>query len=168
MQTDLWLQRPHTHYPQISSEGVILRVFNSFFKRLSLQILIVLFLFSHLTLASPPTPVLADGTECNTSGPESGAYVVTVCLTDPLDNAVVSGDTSVTATVSVTGSNPGVQKLEFYLGGEYLLTDYASPYTFVIPTTKFVDGARLLEVEARMRDGLSYGRGSINLTFDNG
>jgi Bacterial Ig domain/Calcineurin-like phosphoesterase len=145
-----------------------LSVFNSFFKRLSLRILVVLFIFSHLNLASPPTPALADGTECNTSGPVSGAYIVTVCLTSPVDNAVVSGDTSVTATVSVTGSNPGVQKLEFYLGGEYLLTDYSSPYTFVIPTTKFVDGARLLEVEAIMRDGLTYGRGSINLTFDNG
>jgi hypothetical protein len=140
----------------------------NFIKRLCLRVVILLFILSHLNFASTPTPVFAEGTECHTSGPVSGMYVVTVCLTNPVDGAVVSGDTSVTATVSVTGSSPGVQKLEFYLGGEYLLTDYASPYTFVIPTTKFVDGARSLEVEAHMRDGLSYGRGTINVTFNNG
>src|SRR5687767_11385215 len=94
----------------------------------------------------------AAGAECHTSGPVSGAYVVNVCITVPVDNAVVSGNTTVTATVDVLGTNPGVQKLLFYLGGEYLLTDYAAPYTFVIPTTKYVDGTRLLEVEAKMRD----------------
>jgi hypothetical protein len=152
-------------------DGVILRVSNNFFKlikRLSMRVLITLLLLGSLNIPSPQIHVFAAGTECHTSSPVGEAYTVTVCLTDPLDNAVVSGNTSVTATVSVTGANPGVQKLEFYLGGEYLLTDYASPYTFVIPTTKFVDGTRLLEVEAKMRDGLSYGRGAITLTFDNG
>jgi hypothetical protein len=144
------------------------RVPNIFFKRLFLRLLITLFIVNQLYLAPAPTVVRADGTECHTEGPVSGTYVVTVCLTVPLDNAVLSGDASVTATIDVTGSNPGVQKLEFYLGGEYLLTDYATPYTFVIPTTKFVDGTRTLEVEAHMRDGLSYGRGLINVTFDNG
>jgi hypothetical protein len=158
-----------------SLEGVTLRVFHNFFnfiKRFSLRVLITLFILSSLHFTSGSTSVFAEGTRslgaCHTSGPASGAYIVTVCLTVPVDNAVVSGNTSVTATISVTGSNPGVQKLEFYLGDEYLLTDYASPYTFVIPTAKFVDGARLLEVEAKMRDGLSYGRGAITLTFDNG
>ena len=51
------------------------------------------------------------------------------------------------------GPASGVQKLIFYLGGNYLLTDYSSPYIFVLPTTKFVDGARSLEVEAVLRDG---------------
>ena len=148
-----------------------MRVSSNFFnliKRFSLQVLTIVFLLGSLSFAVAPAPVSADGTECHTSGPISGAYVVTVCLTAPLDNAVVSGNTSVTATVSVTGTSPGVQKLIFYLGGEYLLTDYASPYTFVLPTTKFVDGIRSLEVEAVLRDGLTYGRGAINLTLNNG
>src|SRR5689334_24604945 len=91
-------------------------------------------------------PVFAEGTACQSSSPESGAYTVMVCITAPLDNAVVSGNTTVTATVNVvSGTNPGVQKVEFNLGGEYLLTDYSSPYTFELPTTRFVDGTRLLE-----------------------
>src|SRR6185436_20993187 len=91
-----------------------------------------------------------------------------VCITNPVAGAVVSGNTSVTSTVNVTGTSPGVQKLEFYLGGEYLLTDYSSPYTFVIPTTKFVDGTRLLEAQALMRDQNPSSRAGINLTFNNG
>jgi hypothetical protein len=152
-------------------DGVLLRVSSNFFhliKSFFLRIFAIVFLLGSLNFAAVPAPVFADGTECHTSGPISGAYIVTVCLTAPLDHAVVSGDTPVTATVSVTGTNPGVQKLIFYLGGEYLLTDYSSPYSFVLPTTKFVDGARSLEVEAVLRDGLTYGRGAIQVTFDNG
>jgi hypothetical protein len=152
-------------------DGVSLRIFINVFhaiKRLSLRVLVALIILGNLNFFAGPKPVLADGSECHTSGPISGAYIVTVCLTDPLEGAVVSGNTSVTATVDVTGTNPGVQKLIFYLGGEYLLTDYASPYTFVIPTTKFVDGARSLEVEAVLRDGLTYGRGMVNITLNNG
>src|SRR5260370_7693 len=121
-----------------------------------------------LILASFQKPVFAAGTECQSSSPESGAYTVTVCITNPLDGAVVSGNTSVTATVNVTGTNPGVQKLEFYLGGQYVLTDYSAPYTFIIPTTKFVDGSRLLEVEAVMRDSFTSSNAGLNLTFHNG
>ena len=103
-----------------------MRVSSNFFdliKPFFLRIFAIVFLLGSLNFATLPDPVFAEGTECHTSGPISGAYIVTVCLTAPLDNAVVSGDTSVTATVSVTGTNPGVQKLIFYLGGEYLLTD---------------------------------------------
>jgi len=113
-------------------------------------------------------PVFAAGTECQSSSPESGAYTVTVCITNPVDGAVVSGNTSVTATVNITGTNPGVQKLEFYLDGEYLLTDYSTPYTFIIPTTKFVDGTRLLEAQAIMRDSFTSSRAGVNVTFNNG
>ena len=147
--------------------NVFINVFNPI-KRFFLRVFMLVFLLASLNFAAAPSAVFADGSECHTSGPISGAYIVTVCLTVPLDGAVVSGNTSVTATVNVTGTNPGVQKLIFYLGGEYLLTDYSSPYTFVIPTTKFVDGTRSLEVEAVLRDGLTYGRGAVNITLANG
>ena len=29
----------------------------------------------------------------------------------------------------------------FWLDGSYLLTDYSPPYTFTLPTSKFVDGS---------------------------
>lgn len=123
---------------------------------------------SSLLAAPVQHSVSAAGTECNTSGPVSGAYSMTVCITNPLDNAVIGGDTSVTVTVNVTGTNPGVQKLIFYLGGQYILTHYTSPYTFTIPTTEFVDGSQSLEAEAIMRDGFHSARGSISVTLSNG
>jgi Bacterial Ig domain/Calcineurin-like phosphoesterase len=145
-----------------------LGVFIGFFKRRYFRAVITLLILSSLMLIRLQIPVSAAGTECQTSGPDSGAYTVTVCITNPTDGAVVSGNTSVTATVNVVGTNPGVQKLEFYLGGQYLLTDYASPYTFAIPTTKFVDGSRLLEVQAILRDSFTSTRAGINLNFNNG
>jgi hypothetical protein len=110
----------------------------------------------------------AAGNGCSSSSPVSNAYTVTVCITDPLDGAVVSGMPSITATVNVTGTNPGVAKLIFYMDGQYLLTDYQADYTFSLPATKWVDGSKLLEVEASMKDGFSSQRASIAITFDNG
>jgi hypothetical protein len=102
------------------------------------------------------------------SGPPNSAYTITLCITAPADGAALTGPAPITATVSVAGSNPGVQKLIWYLDGQYLLTDYATAYTFVLPTAKFVDGTRLLETEAILRDGFTSGRAAINVTFNNG
>ena len=132
------------------------------------RILMTLMVLISVTLTPYRHSVQAAGTECTSSSPLSAVYTVTVCITNPVEGAMVGGSTSVAATVSVTGANPGVQKLLFYLGNEYLLTDYASPYTFVLPTTKFMDGPRLLQVEARMRDGFTSARAAVNLTFNNG
>ena len=111
---------------------------------------------------------------CQTSGPVGGTYTVNVCLTAPSDGATVSGATTVTATVAtVVGTSPGTQRLVFRYtppgGGQtYLLTDYQSPYTFVLPTTKFVDGSYGLSAEALMRDTFTTAPTSIGLTFANG
>ncbi|HEY3476835.1 MAG TPA: Ig-like domain-containing protein, partial [Anaerolineales bacterium] len=113
-------------------------------------------------------PVSAAGTECSTSGPVSAVYSVTVCITAPADAAIVSGVQNVTTTVTVTGTNPGVAKLIFYLDGAYLLTDFQAPFSFKLPTTKWVDAIRTLEVEARMRDTFISTRASISLDFVNG
>jgi chitodextrinase len=105
------------------------------------------------------------GTPCRTSG---SSYTVTVCFTEPADGATLIGLRSVTTTVTVNGTNPGVQKLLYYLGGQYLLTDYSAPYTFSLQTDRFVDGPRVLEVEAAMRDGFTTQRSSVDVTFSNG
>lgn len=121
-------------------------------------------------LASPlqVPAVSAAGTACVTSGPQSGAYTVTPCLTGPADGATVTGDQTVTANYTTTGANPGVAKLIFYLGGQYLITDYQIPYSFILPSTKFVDGVYTLEVEALMKDGFTSQRASISITLNNG
>lgn len=113
--------------------------------------------------AGASTPV------CQTSGPSGGSYTVTLCLTAPADGATVSGPTTVTATVTRSGTTPpGVQRVVFYLDGTYELTDYASTYTFVLPTDRFVDGSHQLQVEALMRDGFTTARTAITLQFQNG
>jgi chitodextrinase len=105
------------------------------------------------------------GTPCRTSG---SSYTVTVCFTEPADGAALTGVRTVTTTLTVNGTNPGVQKLLYYLGGDYLLTDYSAPYTFTLPTDRFVDGPRKLEVEASMRDGFTTQRSSVDVNFVNG
>jgi hypothetical protein len=110
------------------------------------------------------TPVAA-GTPCVSSGP---SYTVTVCFTEPEDGAPLSGDATIAASVTVTGIHPGIQKVVFLLDGEYLLTDYAGPYTFSLPTGRFTDGGRVLDVEAAMRDGFVTDRASVDVIFSNG
>ncbi len=146
---------------------VVLNVFG--LKRLNyFRVMIALILLSGLLLTPLQAPVHAQRAGCSTSSPVWDAYAVTVCITSPADKTILSRQASVTATVSVLGANPGVQKLLFYLDGRYLLTHYTTPYTFTLPTMKFVDGSRLLEVEAIMRDGFTSARAAIDLTFNNG
>lgn len=128
-------------------------------------ILVFLLVCLNLGLWGSPIPVSASS-HCATSN--QPAYTVTVCVTNPAHGATLSGVQTISASASVIGSNPGVQRMIFYLGGEYLLTDYQSPYIFNLPTDRFVDGGRSLAVAALMRDGFTSQQASINITFDNG
>ena len=106
---------------------------------------------------------------CVASTPGSAAYTVTVCLTNPANASTLTGNATVTATVSVSGgTSPGIQRAVFYLDGAYLLTDYQSAYTFILPTNKSVDGSHTLAVEALMRDSFLTQRTAITVTFNNG
>src|SRR6185295_17896239 len=76
------------------SYGVSLGAVIDFFNRrrgFSLKVLITLVVLSSFVLVPLQTSVFADGTACQSSSPESGAYTVMVCITAPLENAVVSG-----------------------------------------------------------------------------
>ena len=96
------------------------------------------------SVLQPSTSVRAVGPTCATSSPPSAAYTINVCISAPLDATTVSGDQTVTGTVSVTGTNPGVSRAVFSLRGAYLITDFSSPYTFILQTGKFVDGPAYL------------------------
>jgi hypothetical protein len=129
----------------------------------------ILVLILSLGWLAQPQVVVQAATGCASSTPTSGAYTATLCITAPADGSTLSGNVTVTATVSVTGANPGVQRFIFYLDNVYLLTDYQSPYTFILPTTNWVDGSHTLSLEALMRDGYTTAnRASVNLTFNNG
>ena len=95
---------------------------------------------THAPVAKQPTTIQASS--CTTSSPASGAYSVNVCFSSPVNNSTVSGDVSIAAIVKTTGSSPvGVRSMVFYLDGSYLLTSYAKPYIFTLPTENWIDGA---------------------------
>jgi hypothetical protein len=124
--------------------------------------------FIALPFSNDVQPVLAAGTDCVTSSPVSAIYSVTVCITSPADGATLTGNANITGTVNVIGPNPGVQRFVFYLNSDYVLTDFSSPYTFILPTNKWVDGTYTLSAEALMRDSFTTAQASISIIFNTG
>ena len=109
----------------------------------------------------------ASGT-CATSSPSGNAYSVTLCITAPEAGATVTGSTTVSSTVSVSGTNPGVREVVFTLNGSALLWDFQSPYTWKLDSTRWADGTYALQVYAIMRDGFNTSQTTESLTFSNG
>jgi len=135
--------------------------------------------FPHVAIAGLMALLLALGTlgltarpvaavSCATSSPPSGAYLVTVCLSDPPSGALVSGAVTVKASATTSGSAPRVQRMLYTLDENYLLTEFFAPYQFILPTTQFVDGQHTLAVRALMSDGFVSSSTSITLFFQNG
>jgi tetratricopeptide (TPR) repeat protein len=133
------------------------------------------------SLVAPATPADATAGACITDGPyaTSGA-TAEVCLEAPGDGSVVSGTVDVSATLDNVGTptSPlsafGARRMIFTLDGQPLLTDYDAPFTFRLPTERFVDGAHTLEVRALLRDSFTDEPNhetpllTITLLFDNG
>ncbi len=114
-----------------------------------------------------PSTVLAGN--CASSSPASGTYAAQVCISGPVSGSSLSGNVTVTATINISGnSKTGVQDLEFFLDGAYLLTAFSSPYTFILPTTNWLDGNHTLSVAAQMRDKFISQQGTIPVIFNNG
>src|ERR1041384_767464 len=132
-------------------------------RSVSLILGLMLLLSSAYIPANQPAPVSATG--CQTSTGPNSSYQVTICLTQPANGATLTGVKTVTATMTVSGTNPGVQRAIFYLDNQYLLIDFTSAYTFQLPTQRFVDGTHSLQVEALMRDGFTSARVTLSLIF---
>ena len=110
--------------------------------------------------------VLAAPANCADSFNSVGAYTVEVCITSPNNGDTLSSNATITGTASVlSGTNPGVQQMIFDLGGTYLLTAFSSPYTFTLPTNRYVDGSYTLSAQALMRDGFTTSAASISITL---
>ena len=119
--------------------------------------------------AATATPTPAPTNPCATSTPSSGAYSVTVCFTAPSSGSVVTGAVQVDISVSYTGTFPGITRVEFLINGGELITDFLSPYSFILPTTKWQDGSYNISAAAVMRDGYTGANpASISLGFSNG
>jgi chitodextrinase len=136
--------------------------------RLQLGVVVAaLIIWSVMSGAPGSTPAAAAST-CNTSGPSGNAYTVTLCITAPDAGSTLTGSTTVSSTVSVTGTNPGVQELVYTLNGSDLLWDFQAPYTWVLDSTRWLDGNYSLQVDAIMRDGFTTALTTESLTFSNG
>jgi hypothetical protein len=115
---------------------------------------------------------------CAISASISGTYTITICLTAPDNGSTLTGNAVVSSTVAISPSNypVKVQNVAYSLdpqpsGKPYLLTSYEGPnYTFVLPTTYWVDGVYTLSANVYMNDDLndSQASTSISLTFSNG
>src|SRR5437870_901881 len=118
-------------------------------------------------LLSSSEPASAAGS-CQTSGPSSGAYTVTVCITQPGDGSTVSGAVPVTATATISGSSPGIDWPTFNLDGSYFTISWYTPAQITIPTAKYVDGSHTLGFYAKMNDGFNSAMATVRLVFSNG
>jgi hypothetical protein len=128
---------------------------------------------SQLTVTDPPPPT------CQSSGPTGGAYTLNLCVA-PGSGSTVRGNEHVTATITVSGTDPHTAKTLFNLDGQYLLTDFQSlsfthtttsatyVYDFLLPSSNWVDGSHTLQAQAIERDGFTSPFTSIALTFSNG
>ncbi len=120
-----------------------------------------------LTIQLPERAAAASA--CSTSSPSSGAYTVKLCLTSPTDGSTLSGPVLVSSTVSITGQTPGVEKIIYTLNSQYLLTAFASPFSFTFPTSKFADGSNFpFSAQLYANDGFQSKPVTITVTLSNG
>lgn len=132
------------------------------------RVCLVFFVFFVLFLrVSAPAVLEAAEAACTTSGPLSDAYTVTVCLEQPLAHSTVTGVAPVEVSMTVTGQDPRVRRMIFFLDDASLLTDFAAPYTFDLPSEHFVDGIHTLSVRALMRDGYLTEPITVDFSIEN-
>jgi len=125
-----------------------------------------------------PSIVQAAPPLCVEDIPDDATYVVTLCLSEPLENETLSGEVSVTVDIQVEGEDPGIQRVMFYLDEdededededkeEYLLTDYSPPYSFLLPSASYANGVHTLSVELLMRDKFLATGPNVKVRFKN-
>ncbi len=98
-------------------------------------------------------------------------YTVQVCLTAPDAAAVLTGDTTVSATQTVLQGSASVTRMVFTVDNRYVLSAFTAPYTFTWHTARhWVDGPHTLGVYARMSDGsdTSSNTAAETVTLSNG
>lgn len=87
---------------------------------------------------------------CARSGPQGAGFKVTVCITAPSEGAVLSGTVPVTTSVT-TSDGRDARAVVYSLDDRYLLTDSQPPFTFLLPTERWVDDPdRALSAQAKV------------------
>lgn len=88
----------------------------------------------------------------------------TVSLTSPVNNATVSGTTTITATA---GDNVGVSKVEFYRSGVLLSATNVAPYSYGWNTTTVANGSYTLTAKAYDNTGNVAQSANVLVTVNN-
>jgi hypothetical protein len=129
------------------------------------------------TDGSPPPVDLAQTREdvCTSSAPDPGLYTVRLCLTTPDDGTILDGRVRVKASVEIEqGSAPPLKFLQFFFTraseerGAAALRAFAEPFSFILPTRRWTDGAYRLDVAATFADDYRTPPVGITVTLENG
>ncbi|MEO6513404.1 MAG: galactose oxidase-like domain-containing protein [Candidatus Saccharimonadales bacterium] len=116
------------------------------------------------TDASANSAVSADNT-FTTLAPAADTTPPSVSITNPVNNATVTGTLNVTATAA---DNVGVAGVQFKLDGAILgAEDTAAPYSISWNTTGVADGAHILTATARDAAGNSGSATNVTVTVSN-
>jgi Calcineurin-like phosphoesterase len=115
-------------------------------------------------------PELVDAASgCASSTPPSKKYTIMLCFSAPGNGSVLTGNVTVSPTITFTAGNATIQRIIYYINGQYLLTAFQKPYIFTLNSALFVDRATSLTVVAQMSDGYTtVNPGSINVSLSNG
>lgn len=120
------------------------------------------------TLVAALVAAPSSGATVSACAMTSGAgWTASTCLAVDTTNTA-SGSVQVSTTVDVNGSGPRVAKVEYSMRGEHLITDYQSPYRFILDTADYVDGPAELTAMAVFRDGTTSEPVSATITLSNG
>lgn len=125
-------------------------------------------LFAALLLSIAPASG-GVGSACRTSS--VGSAQVEVCILEPLEGAVLSGNAQVRIVVDVSDGT-AIQGVEAALDGHVAITDIEAPYQFLIPTHRYADDDQVrLAVRAFVGTEMfnfPSDRTRVNVSFDNG
>ncbi len=108
------------------------------------------------------------GDSCGTSRPPSGGYSITLCITDPIEDATIHGATPVAVAIAFAGAHPAIHQLFYSLGDASHPADLASDGTFTLLSDQFGDGSYQLRVWAQMDDGFVSDPAGVAVVLSNG
>ncbi|HVL24140.1 MAG TPA: DNRLRE domain-containing protein, partial [Thermomicrobiales bacterium] len=139
-------------------------------------VLVLLMLLVNIqVLPAPAASAAVVSQPCVDQGPPSGAYVAHICITNPVEGQILSGDATFTVTVSVSDPNIKIDRVRTYVStsnptsGSSFVSDYKDPYTMQIPTARWKDGAYVLSAQVYFLDGYTTSAfAQINVSFQNG
>jgi hypothetical protein len=125
-------------------------------------------------LIIPPVAAAQSG-GCISTGPDTLAYSMRICLDSPEEGAELSGAVAVSGTVAVEwGAAPPIKHVQFYFthvdreDSSTVLRDYVEPFAFTLPTERWSDRSYRLEMSVTMIDRWESARAGVNVTTSNG